>query len=282
MTISTSNYVAINIGSTANDGTGDNLRTAFNKLNQNFANWQAVGIPTQNVVASGVVQATYLIGDGSNISNVGIGATYSNVNCAAYLSSVNIVPYSNVNVAAYLTSQNITSYSNVQVNAFLPTYSGNLLNIQTSGNIVGGGNISAQGIVANTLTVDNLFVTYSLDASVNGSEIGYLNMIQNNNGSGDYVLQGGDRGKHVLMTPSVLANVYIEDQVRSPWPVGSIITIVNHGAGNTNVQANAGVTLWSAGNSITGSNSRIVTSHSVATLLNIQGNVWYIYGTTIV
>ena len=70
MTISTSHYVSVNIGSSANDGTGDDLRTAFSKVNQNFANYEAVGIPTQNIVASGIIQTAGLTAT-SNIINAG-------------------------------------------------------------------------------------------------------------------------------------------------------------------------------------------------------------------
>ena len=36
MTISTQSFLSINVGTTANDGTGDDLRTAFIKVNDNF------------------------------------------------------------------------------------------------------------------------------------------------------------------------------------------------------------------------------------------------------
>jgi hypothetical protein len=58
--------------------------------------------------------------------------------------------------------------------------------------------------------------------------------------------------------------------------------VINHGTGNANIIANAGVSLYMAGNSDTGANARIVLSRGVATLTNISANVWYIYGTSIV
>lgn len=101
MTVSTSNYVAVNLGTVANDGTGDDLRTAFNKVNQNFANYQAVGIPTQNISASGTVEAAYFVGDGSGLTAIPTSGLYSNANVASYL----------------------------------PIYSGNVLNVTVTGNI---------------------------------------------------------------------------------------------------------------------------------------------------
>ena len=86
MTI-TSQYVSVNLGAAANDGTGDELRTAFYKVNQNFGNYETVGFPTANIVASGTVQAAYFSGNGAGIANLTLPPLYSNVNAAAYLSS---------------------------------------------------------------------------------------------------------------------------------------------------------------------------------------------------
>ena len=70
MTISTKHYVSVNVGTIANDGTGDDLRTAFTKVNQNFANYETVGFPTGNISSAGTVQAAYFIGDGSQLTGV--------------------------------------------------------------------------------------------------------------------------------------------------------------------------------------------------------------------
>ena len=86
MTI-TSQYVSVNLGAAANDGTGDELRTAFYKVNQNFGNYETVGFPTANIVASGTVQAAYFTGNGAGIANLTLPPLYSNVNASAYLSS---------------------------------------------------------------------------------------------------------------------------------------------------------------------------------------------------
>ena len=102
MTVSTKHYVAVNLGSGPNTGTGDDLLTAFNKINQNFGNYESVGFPTGDISASGTVQAAYFIGDGSQITNLPTSGLYSNANVASYL----------------------------------PTYSGNIANVTITGNVV--------------------------------------------------------------------------------------------------------------------------------------------------
>jgi len=49
MTISTSQFIVVNVGTNANDGTGDSLRTAFVKVNQNFSNISDVGFNAGNI-----------------------------------------------------------------------------------------------------------------------------------------------------------------------------------------------------------------------------------------
>ena len=57
MTITTSQFIAVNVGATANDGTGDDLRTAFTKINDNFANISDVGYSAANISVTGDVVA---------------------------------------------------------------------------------------------------------------------------------------------------------------------------------------------------------------------------------
>ena len=61
MTISTEPFIFVNTGSSANDGTGDSLRAAFVKVNQNFANIEDVGFDAGNIYATGTVQASNLL-----------------------------------------------------------------------------------------------------------------------------------------------------------------------------------------------------------------------------
>jgi hypothetical protein len=99
MTVST-NYTAVNVGSTPNDGTGDDLRTAFDKVNQNFANIYQQGAEVADWTVEGTVNAGFLVGDGSGLTNLP------------------------------------TQYSNVIVSNFLSTYSGNVASLNVTGNLI--------------------------------------------------------------------------------------------------------------------------------------------------
>jgi hypothetical protein len=102
MTVSTKHYVAVNLGSGPNTGTGDDLLTAFNKINQNFGNYESVGFPTGDISASGTVQAAYFVGDGSQLTAIPTNGLYSNANVASYMAT-----YSG-NVANVTVTGNIT------------------------------------------------------------------------------------------------------------------------------------------------------------------------------
>jgi hypothetical protein len=143
MTVSTSHYVAVNLGSGPNTGTGDDLLTAFNKINQNFGNYEAVGFPTKDINATGTVQAAYFIGDGSQLTAIPLGGMYSNANVASYLptysgSMGNLTVTGNLTVLNPL--QTVVVTGNVIIgNAYVPPTSGSS---GTAGQIVwNSGNI---------------------------------------------------------------------------------------------------------------------------------------------
>jgi hypothetical protein len=55
MTISTEQFVPVNRGTSANDGTGDSLRVAFIKVNDNFANISDIGFDAGNINCQGAL-----------------------------------------------------------------------------------------------------------------------------------------------------------------------------------------------------------------------------------
>lgn len=55
MTISTEQFVTVNRGTSANDGTGDSLRVAFIKVNDNFSNISDIGFDAGNINCQGAL-----------------------------------------------------------------------------------------------------------------------------------------------------------------------------------------------------------------------------------
>ena len=134
--------------------------------NANVASYLASGTDTSNIITTGNVQGTYILGNGSQLT--GLPATYGNANVAANLAAFGSNPI--------LTTGNVTAgyvfgngsqltglpatYGNSNVAAYLPTYTGNL----------GGGNVGVSGAVtaATVSTSGNITGSYILG---NGSQL---------------------------------------------------------------------------------------------------------------
>jgi hypothetical protein len=67
MTISTEQFITVNVGASANDGTGDSLREAFIKLNDNFSNIGDVGFDSGNINVVGAIEVTGNIETSTNL-----------------------------------------------------------------------------------------------------------------------------------------------------------------------------------------------------------------------
>lgn len=72
MTISTEQFISVNTGISSNDGTGDSLRAAFIKVNDNFDNMSTIGFDAGNIRVSGALEATGNISTTGNIVASGV------------------------------------------------------------------------------------------------------------------------------------------------------------------------------------------------------------------
>ena len=153
------NQIIIDIGATANDGTGDPLRTAFDYVNDNFSNVWNTGLPSSNVLFSGNRILTANTNGNLILSPNGIGKVVSNVDIRPNANNTlslgssdlrwNSVYAQNLDVGGNVSFNNVTVDSNLTV----------------QGNIIQVGNI-----VTETLTIQlaNAAVTAN---SANGSGI---------------------------------------------------------------------------------------------------------------
>lgn len=119
MTISTQSFLSINIGTTANDGTGDDLRTAFSKVNDNFQFMGNTGFDAKNINVTGSIEiAGNLITSGAQI----------NTGYQKYSPTANIAVSANVDVSRIILTPTGTVVS-FGANVTLP-------NVTTDGTII--------------------------------------------------------------------------------------------------------------------------------------------------
>lgn len=159
-------FANVNIGSAPADGNGDPLRTAFSKINQNFANIAAgqvtVSAPVRSVAGrtgNVILTVNDVIGAASNASVISANTAmknyvddraYGNSQVAAYLPTSSIIIGINANITAANASINsLVSNAAIQ-SALLDTLTGNAATQSTVLDTLTA-NAAAQGASLSTL-----------------------------------------------------------------------------------------------------------------------------------
>lgn len=145
MTISTENFISVGVGATANDGTGDELRTAFTKVNNNFSNISTIGFVAGNIDVTGSIEAdgnitaSYLTGNIISDS-IAITGDFAVPGDASVTGNIEIQGDATADVI-YANAYVFQDGSNP-----LSSYEGNVAALEVLGNLIGSGNV----IVSNT------------------------------------------------------------------------------------------------------------------------------------
>ena len=142
MTITTAQFIAINTGVVANDGTGDDLRTAFTKVNDAFANIADVGFSAGNISASGPIEVT---------GNV----TAGNLTATNLYGLIQTPTQSQITALGTLTGANISGVTRI-------TNTTNSLQFNSGALVIDGG----VGIAKDVYIQGNLYVANALATSV--------------------------------------------------------------------------------------------------------------------
>jgi len=95
--------------------------------------------------------------------------------------------------------------------------------------------------------------------------------------SAAYTLALADQGSHVYSANTGAQTITLPTNASAAFPVGATISIVNDGTNNITVSPSGGVTLRLAGTATTG--SRTMIPGSVATLVKVAADKWFISGT---
>lgn len=271
----------INVGTTPNDGSGDPLRTAFEKCNNNFTELYStsftpariangasyVQIPsgdgnveitindnanivliTQNgTYVNGVVSATGNV-DSGNLRTVGIVSATGNIVGSSILAS------GVVSAAGNITGANVNAGANVYATTHTgatASLSGNVQagNLRTTGQVSAAGNVSGQFIIGDGGFLSNVTVTSNVAVS------------QIANGTSIISIAGS--GSNATVTVGGVANVAVVAST-GLWISGLLSVTGNTRPGNLTT----GGVVQATGN-VTGGN--ILTVGSVSSGGNIDG-----------
>lgn len=88
-----------------------------------------------------------------------------------------------------------------------------------------------------------------------------------------YILNNGDEGKTIEMNSASANNLTIPLDSSQPIPIGSVIDVIQYGAGQTTIVATSGVTIRSKGG-----NLKLSGQYSGATLYKRHFNEWVVVG----
>lgn len=153
----------INLGSTANDGTGDPLREAFAKVNNNFANvWASGPVNTQVDIVDNRVTTNEtnvnLVLAGNGIGTVTLASSTVPLEDGALDIGTPSHRFDEVHALYYYGNAAFMTgippgpeYGNANVAAYLPDYTGNLDSLH--GQVVTRSNVIANNVIANGVQV---------------------------------------------------------------------------------------------------------------------------------
>ena len=264
----------INYGAAPNDGSGDPLRDAFIKVDENFANlWAAGPVNTNVTIANNSVTVTNT--NGNLILNPnGIGVIQTNNHVVPRINSVyNLGSPTSSYKTAYIgtggvtTTGNVTAdyflgdgsqltnlpgddYSNANVASFLAAFGSNT--IVSTGNITTTANISGGYILGNGSQLTGLAVSYG-----NANVATFMAAFGSNT---------------ISTTGNITAGYFIGDGSQLTNLTVSTGTAIVNGNSNVSVAANANVTVGVAGVA----NIATFATTGLAVTGNISGN--YILG----
>jgi hypothetical protein len=217
--------------------------------------WYRYGDATVNIITANTFQP---------LSNIVFSD--SSIQTSAYNTSLQIY-FSNTTGSSSYTTGAITINGGVGISGNI--YSGGI--ISSSGNIISSGNIYSNGISSNTIVSAS---------NIANNSVGYLGLPQNIV-SLNYTLVITDSGKHIYMTQSAnTGNLTIPQNSSVPFPVGTIITLVNSPSYSSNIVNTGTATLYVVANS-TPRTSIQIGSFGIASLIKIASDTWYVSGSGI-
>jgi hypothetical protein len=111
-----------------------------------------------------------------------------------------------------------------------------------------------------------------------GTAVGYRDIPQVSLAA-NATIAATDAGRHYYSTSASNLALTIANNTSVSWSVGTAISVVNCGTANIIIVPAAGVSLYLAGNAT--SANRVVTTYGMATMINVEANIWMIDGTVV-
>lgn len=272
----------INIGGNANDGSGDSLRAAFTKANQNFAELyanDAMGYSGSGAGGNGYTGSRGFTGSQGFTGSRGFIGFTGYAGSVGYSGSVGYTGSASTQ-AGYSGSVGSPGYSGSA--STVAGYSGSYGNIGYTGSAA-----VTDNIIFSTSTISTLGTDEDLTLDPNGAgnvnvtgaliTTGYINDsfgnvrdLINNNKTSAYVLIASDNGKMINITTG---GVTVDAGIFS---VGNNITIYNNSSSDQTITEGSGTIMYLDGVGSTG--NRTLPQRGIAKIICVDANTFVISG----
>lgn len=104
-------------------------------------------------------------------------------------------------------------------------------------------------------------------------DIALLREISFNNQTASYELEDADAEKMITMSVAGANTLTVPPNSEHPFKIGTTITVISIGTGQTTIVAHAGVTVSSAGGAL-----KLSVQYSSCTLVKVGTDLWYCVG----
>lgn len=241
----------INVGSAPNDGTGDPLRTAFQKTEANFTELYEGKLESIQAGTNVTIDDADPLNPIVNAS--GGGGTVDSVVAGTGISVDSTDPANPV-----VTNSGVQTLTGAGVDNTDPQNP--TMSFPDASEVVftPSGGISANQVNDALVELDN----DKLDK-----------LITTNRQTASYGLVLADANKLVEMNVAGANDLTVPLNATQAFPVGTSILIAQYGAGQTTVVATGGVTIRSSGGKL-----KLTGQYSMATLIKIGTDEWYLSG----
>jgi hypothetical protein len=272
----TTSFQTINVGSTPNDRTGDNLRNAFIKVNSNFANITNIGADVGNLKVSGFANIA------GNLNIIGAINVIGNVNYANVTSS--ITNYTTLSITGTTQSTSTTTGALVVsggVGIAKDVYIGGNVNINhvaAAGVVWGNTGLGGTLITAAQPNVTSLGVISTLNVSgvLRASGIFYANSAgaATSHTTGGAIIAGGlGVGGNLFLNGGLGAGGVIGNNGQLLASTGTGVTWTNPPIGNSLLSGTSIVSVVTNYVNVSIGGSNVVSFSANGILANVTGTI---------
>jgi hypothetical protein len=261
---------------------GPHTQAAFDKANTGVSDASSASSYANTGINNAASASLYA---NTGINNAASASLYANtgINNAASASLYANTGINNAASASLYANTGITNAASASANAASASlYANTGINNAASASLYANtaiNNAASASLYANTGINNAASASSYANVAINNaaSASACANTVPQKATSNNYTLIIGDTGKHLYYETAANNFLYIPDNGRVGWAVGTRIMIVSKmTTGNVIVTPNANVSLYLAGNSTP--ISRNVNAFGVATLLNTGANTWFMTG----